>query len=172
MADGILTILWRNVAVNLRDATNYTSLSALKDVVVSDEWRPLALTTPYAVIVPGTQGEVTQGIAAQSWEQPCNVYVARRTGASHTGERGLLGVVSTENGIDTLATFIRKALVRPSPYNDRKPTGASYVTQTGVLHVEHTDIEHLGMLEDPENEEAGVQAIRLGFVYYVVDSKA
>ncbi|HUW34383.1 MAG TPA: hypothetical protein VM223_22475 [Planctomycetota bacterium] len=173
MADGILTILLRNVEVNLRDTTNYSSLSALKGWATVDEWRPLSLADPYVVIEPGPQGDTVQGIAAQSWEQPVNVYVAKRSGASLTGERALLGVKTTEtSGLDSLATFVRKALTRPSPYSDRKPSGASYVAQTGVLHVEHVDTEYIGYQADAEEESAGVQVIRLGFIYYMVDSKA
>lgn len=170
MADSLKTILLRNVEINLRDSTTYTDLAALKGWYVSDEFRPISYPTPYVSIVPGARGETISGIAAEVEEWTVSVYVVERTAPSETGERALLGVASVRSGLDTLARFVRSSLIRPSPYNDRKPT-ASYTTQAGVLHAEHGGTEYLGYMTDDETEESGVQVMKVDVNYILVDNK-
>lgn len=175
MADSQKTILLRNVEVNLKDKTNYSDLSALNGWTVSDEWAPQNLSTPYVVIVPGATGDRVSGIAVETCEFTVSVYIAERAAASVNGKRALLGVVSVKSGLDSLARFVRTALIRPSPYSDRKPGtpyAGSYTTQAGVLHAEHGGTEYLGYMEDEEaGEESGIQVIKVDVLYLLVDAK-
>ena len=171
MADSTLTTLLENIRVNLNDTTNYKTLAdALMFVEICDEWFPLPKPSPYAVIVPGSAGDAEQLIATRVWRQPVNVYIAMRQLQTPEGERSLLGT-SAKEGLDTLGRETRSALARPSPYNNRKPTGALYVTQAGVLHAESTETEYMGMETDDETEASGVQVIRVEITYLISEAK-
>jgi hypothetical protein len=177
VADSLETTLLENVQVNLEDTTTYSDLAAIKDTEIMDEFFLLSRTNVAATIVPGPPEDEQTGVQITRWWQPVKIHLQDRANQTPTRGRTLLGT-SGRPGLDTVASFVRRALDRPSPFDGRKPS-ASYTTQTGVHNVRYMGKEYLGdedkiasLGEDQTPEDAvATQVLVVTMAYYCVDSR-
>ncbi len=142
-----LTTLLANIKANLEDSTNFSTLTTkLKGADITPVFFVTGRTTPWAVITPGATHVENDNLLCEHIQE-VDVTVVTRRYQTQTCEVELVGN-STVTSIEEIVHEVRKALDRPSPYGDRKPTGASYTTQSNVPSVNYTGCDAPEIVED------------------------
>lgn len=140
------TALLKNIAVNLTDTTNFSGLT-ISETEIQDEFALSPRSSRYAAITRGEREDMFAGAETVLYWLTVNVHIVDYSYRDITRERNLIGDGTTP-GLAKEADVIRRALVRPSPYDKQKPSGTpptgTYTTQADVKQVQYLDTEDMG----------------------------
>jgi len=173
--DDVETALLKNIALNVVDSAVYTGLTIV-DAEVMDVFTLLPRTSRYAVVTKAPPESIKSYTGSIAYWLPVTVYIVDSTFRDIQRKRNFIGDGTTP-GLLTEADVVRKALVRPSPYDMQIPS-VSYTTQADVKAVRYDGTEemgdedrmsYLGPSGDPD-DALGTQVQIVRFLYFIVDA--